>query len=71
MTEERNRRPDQSSTKTQDLRNPKPGVIDQRQQQIDPAGKHRVDRNARSDSNRKQPGGSHPHEPASKDDKPT
>lgn len=70
MTEERNRRSDQASTTTQDLRNPKPGVIDQRQQQIDPAGKHRVDRNAQSDSNRKQPGGSHPNEPATKDQNP-
>jgi hypothetical protein len=36
-----------------------PAGIDQRQQQIDPAGRHRVDDNARPDSNRKQPGGSH------------
>ena len=33
-------------------------VIDQRQQQIDPAGKHRDDPNRRSDANRKQPGAS-------------
>jgi len=40
------------------LRHPRPNVIDQRQQQIDPAGNDRVDRNARPDANRKQPGGS-------------
>lgn len=40
------------------LRRPRPNVIDQRQQQIDPAGKHRRDPDARPDSNRKQPGGS-------------
>jgi hypothetical protein len=40
------------------LREPAPGVIDQRQGQIDPAGRHRIDRNARSDANTKQPGGS-------------
>lgn len=38
------------------LRRPQPHVIDQRQQQIDPAGHHRVEDNARPDSNRKQPG---------------
>jgi hypothetical protein len=42
------------------LRRPAPNVIDQRQQQIDPAGHHRVDDNARPDSNRKQPGGTGP-----------
>jgi hypothetical protein len=42
------------------LRNLKPKAIDQRQQQVDPAGKHRVDPNARPDSNTKQPGGSDP-----------
>ncbi len=40
------------------LRRPEPNVIDQRQQQIDPAGQHRKDPNARPDANRKQPGGS-------------
>jgi hypothetical protein len=45
-------------SENQRLRQPKPGVIDQRQQQIDPAGKNRVDENLRPDSNRKQPGGS-------------
>jgi hypothetical protein len=42
------------------LRHPKPNVIDQRQQQIDPAGKHRRDQDERPDTNRKQPGGSIP-----------
>lgn len=45
---------------TKDLRRPAANVIDQRQQQIDPAGKHRTDRNDRPDANRKQPGGSDP-----------
>ncbi len=40
------------------LRHPEPNVIDQRQQQIDPAGRHRQDPDARPDENRKQPGGS-------------
>lgn len=40
------------------LRRPAQGVIDQRQQQIDPAGKHRVDPNTRDDDNTRQPGGS-------------
>lgn len=40
------------------LRNPAPHVIDQRQQQIDPAGRHRIDPDARPDGNTKQPGGS-------------
>ncbi|HLQ20607.1 MAG TPA: hypothetical protein VK146_16670 [Tabrizicola sp.] len=40
------------------LRHPAPNVIDQRQQQIDPAGRHREDPDARPDANRKQPGGS-------------
>jgi hypothetical protein len=39
------------------LRRPAPNVLDQRQQQIDPAGRHRRDPDARPDSNRKQPGG--------------
>lgn len=39
------------------LRRPAPKVIDQRQQQIDPAGHHREDHNARPPGNRKQPGG--------------
>lgn len=44
--------------RTEKLRRPEPNVIDQRQQQIDPAGRNRVDPNARPDENRKQPGGS-------------
>lgn len=40
----------------EDLRHPKPGVIDQRQQRIDPANKHTVDQNDRPESNTKQPG---------------
>ena len=49
------------------LREPEPNVIDQRQQQIDPAGRYRKDPDARSDSNRKQPGGS-PHDGARGED---
>jgi hypothetical protein len=49
-------------SENEQLRQPKPGVIDQRQQQIDPAGKQRVDKNWRPDSNRKQPGESDPRE---------
>lgn len=44
--------------KNKELRRPAPGVIDQRQQQIDPAGQHRADPDNRPDTNRKQPGGS-------------
>ncbi len=44
--------------KNEELRRPAPGVIDQRQQQIDPAGHHRKDPDHRPDTNRKQPGGS-------------
>lgn len=44
--------------KNEELRHPKPGVIDQRQQQIDPAGHFRVDPDVRPDANSKQPGGS-------------
>lgn len=43
---------------TEKLRHPEPNVIDQRQQQIDPAGRHREDPDSRHDDNRKQPGGS-------------
>jgi hypothetical protein len=42
----------------EEMRRPQPNVIDQRQQQIDPAGSHRQDPDARPDANRKQPGGS-------------
>lgn len=34
----------------------KDGVIDQRKQQIDPAGKHRVDQNEAAKRSQKQPG---------------
>ncbi|QCO54718.1 hypothetical protein EOK75_02260 [Pseudorhodobacter turbinis] len=40
----------------EDLRHPKPGVIDQRQQRIDPANKHTFDPNDRPTGNTKQPG---------------
>ena len=39
------------------LREPGPGVIDQRQGQIDPAGRHRAVPNLRGEDNTKQPGG--------------
>jgi hypothetical protein len=38
-------------------RRPAPNVVDQRQQQIDPAGRHRVDLNENAKHSRKQPGG--------------
>lgn len=38
------------------LRRPEPRVIDQRQQQIDPAGHHRTDVNANATGTMKQPG---------------
>ena len=38
------------------LRKKDGGVIDQRQQQIDPAGKHRVDPNEAAKRSQKQPG---------------
>ncbi|MFN3724314.1 MAG: hypothetical protein ACK4VZ_14840 [Paracoccaceae bacterium] len=40
---------------TETLRN-RTGVIDQRKQQIDPAGKHRIDQNAAAKRSQKQPG---------------
>lgn len=40
------------------LRRPSPDMIDQRQQQMDPAGRYRIDPNARPHGNTKQPGGS-------------
>ncbi len=43
---------------SEQMRHPRRNVIDQRHQQIDPAGNRRIDRDARPDSNRKQPGGS-------------
>jgi len=42
------------------LRRPEPNVIDQRQQQIDPAGRHRADVNAPASDTMKQPGGEGP-----------
>lgn len=42
------------------LRRPEPYVIDQRQQQIDPAGRKRVDVNAPASETMKQPGGDGP-----------
>lgn len=53
---------DDSLPANEALRRPAPNVIDQRQQQIDPAGRHREDPDARPDANRKQPGGSTPQE---------
>ena len=44
---------DESSN--EQMRHPKQRVVDQRQQQIDPAGKFRRDDNARPKSNTKQP----------------
>jgi hypothetical protein len=40
----------------EEMRHPKPGVIDQRQQRIDPAGNHTCDPNDRPVPNSKQPG---------------
>lgn len=42
------------------LRRPEANVIDQRQQQIDPAGRHRTDVNAPASATMKQPGGEGP-----------
>lgn len=41
---------------TDEIRRPAPQVIDQRQQQIDPARHHTVDPNARLEDDTKQPG---------------
>jgi hypothetical protein len=43
-----------------DTRHPAPGLIDQRQGQIDPARRHTADPDQRPDANRKQPGGADP-----------
>ena len=51
-----NKTPTANDLSPEDLRHPKPGVIDQRQQRIDPANKHTVDPNDRPESNTKQPG---------------
>lgn len=53
MTEDR----DPKLIPPEDLRRPAPGVIDQRQQQIDPAGHHRIDPNEAAKHSRRQPGG--------------
>lgn len=39
-----------------DLRHPAPNVMDQRQQQIDPARRHHADPDMRPETNTKQPG---------------
>ena len=62
--------PDRADPANERLRQPEPNVIDQRQQQIDPAGHHRRDDNARPDANRKQPGGSAPRDHSHKDQTP-
>lgn len=43
-------------TPANELLRKKDGVIDQRQQQIDPAGKHRTDQNEDARRSQKQPG---------------
>ena len=50
------------------LRRPEPNVIDQRQQQIDPAGHYRTDVNAPARDTMKQPGGEGPETPATAPD---
>lgn len=50
------KQPDRSKTSTKAQREIAPNVIDQRQQQIDPAGKQRADPDARGAENTKQPG---------------
>lgn len=57
MAEQPLRPADPSAPETERLRHPSRRVLDQRQQQIDPAGEHRRDRNARPEPNTKQPGG--------------
>ena len=51
-----NTKPTADHPSPEDLRHPKPGVIDQRQQRIDPANEHTFDPNERPESNTKQPG---------------
>lgn len=46
----------ETQTDTHDLRQPAPDVIDQRAQQIDPAGQHRADVNPPQEASMKQPG---------------
>lgn len=43
-------------TKDRETRHPAPNVVDQRQQQIDPARHHQADPDKRPDTNTKQPG---------------
>ena len=47
---------DPTARNSREQREREDGTIDQRQQQIDPAGHHRVDVNAPSKSSMKQPG---------------
>lgn len=47
---------DPDTAANEKLRHPAPDVIDQRQQQIDPAGKHRADVNPPAEDAMKQPG---------------
>ncbi len=54
------KKPKPSADDSRETRKVAPNVIDQRQQQIDPAGHHRVDRNAIAKPSMKQPGGRHP-----------
>lgn len=56
--------PTSRAASARDLRHPKPGVIDHRQQRIDPANRHSFDPNEPADHSQKQPGG----KPASLDD---
>lgn len=55
MTQQKDDRP-ATDRPEQPLREPAPNVIDQRQQQIDPAGRHRIDPDARAANSTKQPG---------------
>lgn len=43
-------------TQDRETRHPVPNVVDQRQQQIDPARHHHADPDKRPDTNTKQPG---------------
>lgn len=52
--------PEPSAEHSRETRKVAPNILDQRQQQIDPAGHHRIDRNAIAKPSMKQPGGPHP-----------
>lgn len=52
--------PDPNPGGSRESRKVAPNVVDQRHQQIDPAGHRRVDRNAIAKPSMKQPGGRHP-----------